>query len=504
MSEETINGLSLIPENAGTNNDEANLVSRMDKYDWILLCVSALSSFIYAFGHVFMGYYLPGIGLMATHWAVMLTVLICAARKGCLKFRHNGYGLYLLTLSLLLSACYGVYSENRLRWMNLPVLTVMTCQAIALSTGKSSRSSLPGVWEELCRVVPGLFRYWPILFKVFAGRIKPRKGAVAEVMIGVVVAIPVLTIAMLLLTSADKVFESVLSGGLNSMLTTDGSGLIKLFFAMILTFMLFSLLYGVLRPSCQNMHCAVKDSAFPELTASVTVILLDLVYVAFAVVQVRYLFMGAKSVHMAGGYAAYARSGFFQLVAVALLTLLLIGYMLKKYGSSRRIRVLCGLTAALTVVIDFSAFFRMRLYIGAYGLSLLRVLTLWAMAMILLCLLAVAIKACRPDIVVYPALMAVILGTWVCLNLANVDRIVAENQVARYNAGKTEWETINSLIMEQSPDAIPAYDHLADDEAKQRAYGKICFAFHPDSKESIIPSAYDWALTWLYVPESYE
>jgi len=56
---------------------------------------------------------------------------------------------------------------------------------------------------------------------------------------------------------------------------------------------------------------------------SVLLGLLDLLFTAFVVVQVRYFFGGSALVHATTGltYAEYARSGFFALLAVAALVL---------------------------------------------------------------------------------------------------------------------------------------------------------------------------------------
>ena len=320
-------------------------------------------------------------------------------------------------------------------------------------------------------------------------------------MIGLIISVPILTVALLLLTSADEVFGGFLQRGFDSVMQADGSLLLRPVFALILTLMLFSRLYQVMTPADA---AAVRESADHRgsgITVAVILAGLDLVYGAFAVVQIRYLFMGIASVHMAGGYAAYARSGFFQLVALAVLTLLLICPALSVFRKHRVVRVLCALTALLTVVIDVSAFFRMRTYIEAYGLSLLRTLTLWAMAMILLCLLAVLVKAFRPGMAVSPAVAAVVLGTWVALNYANVDRIVAVDQVSRYNAGKTEWTTISQLISDQSPDALPAYALLANEGDREEARKVIRKTYLTDAGGRTRPSAYDWSFTWLWVDQ---
>ena len=104
--------------------------------------------------------------------------------------------------------------------------------------------------------------------------------------------------------------------------------------------------------------------------------LLDLLFITFVIVQVKYLFGGASTVEITPGltYAEYARSGFFELVAV---TMLAIPVVLAADGVLERrsvadqwmFRSLAGLLVLLLLVIVASALYRMRLYVSEFGLS---------------------------------------------------------------------------------------------------------------------------------------
>ena len=101
-----------------------------------------------------------------------------------------------------------------------------------------------------------------------------------------------------------------------------------------------------------------------------------------SLVQFRYLFGGADLVRGLTGmsYAEYARRGFFELVAVAALSLpllLLADWSLdqREPARARRFRWLAGLMLLLLDVMLASALFRMRLYTAEYGLTELRFYT---------------------------------------------------------------------------------------------------------------------------------
>ena len=235
---------------------------------------------------------------------------------------------------------------------------------------------------------------------------------------------------------------------------------------------------------------------------------LTIVYGLFAYVQVRYLFMGIESVQMSGGYASYARNGFFQLALVAMLTLCLILPALLLFKKDKPVKILCTLVTVLTIVIDISAFFRMHLYIDAYGLTTLRIVTLWGIAIILLTLMAAIIKVFLPDTKICPILAVIVLITWIGLNYINIDRVVAENQVARLNMDAQE-ETWPIIINERedwtgrisvfpadqywSPDYYPAFEKIENPKLRISVLQILTARKCPD------PPLYDWSLSFLQV-----
>ena len=105
--------------------------------------------------------------------------------------------------------------------------------------------------------------------------------------------------------------------------------------------------------------------------------LLDLLFVAFVAVQIRYLFGGADRVVSTAGltYAEYARRGFFELVTVdgASASGAAAGTLAPPSRGPRAGLPGAGRNpVALLFVIMASAMQRMYLYVGEYGLTQLR------------------------------------------------------------------------------------------------------------------------------------
>ena len=180
---------------------------------------------------------------------------------------------------------------------------------------------------------------------------------------------------------------------------------------------------------------------------------------------------------MAGGWAEYARSGFFQLVAVAAidLGLVLLGTDAGRFASrgGKLLRAAFGLLLALTAVILFSAFWRMRLYIGAFGMSLLRLMTLWAMAVIAVGILTAGWKLARPGAGFFRAAGGFALASWCLLCLAGPCGMVARYNVNGYVSGQLrELDTV--YLRQLGPDALPALSPLQEAGPESReAYEEL-------------------------------
>ncbi|MBN9099206.1 MAG: DUF4173 domain-containing protein [Pseudonocardia sp.] len=161
-------------------------------------------------------------------------------------------------------------------------------------------------------------------------------------------------------------------------------------------------------------------------------------------------------------YAEYARSGFWQLLAVTVLSLLVIvlGSRWASPAAPLWTRGLLGALAGLTLVIVASALTRIWLYQQVYGFTLLRLLVLtcelWLGAGFVMML--VSVLRLRP--VRYArGMLAAGIGALLALAVLDPERFVAEHNVDRYAAtGRIDVEYLSGL----SADAVPALQRLPE------------------------------------------
>jgi len=198
---------------------------------------------------------------------------------------------------------------------------------------------------------------------------------------------------------------------------------------------------------------------------------LNVLFLAFVLIQAVYLFGGAETLERAGmTYSDYARRGFFELVAAAALVLVVVlsidWLTWPRAGSAgKAVNALNILLVVLTFVVMASAVQRMLLYQQVYGLTELRFYTLAFMAwlaLVLAWLIATTLRqtdAARADagrrLFVFGALVAGMTLVLV-LNILNPDALIARTNLARSVAGRGVSLDVEYLTAKLSPDAAPS------------------------------------------------
>ncbi|MFI6241827.1 DUF4153 domain-containing protein [Micromonospora sp. NPDC050795] len=274
-----------------------------------------------------------------------------------------------------------------------------------------------------------------------------------------------LTLFGLLFSSADAVFANLVGGLLPDIAPAGVIGwLLRL---ILIGGGLLGGAYLVTRPPDLEGLRPVSSRPAHRLEWTLPLVLLDALFAAFVLVQLTVLFGGAGHVLRTAGltYAEYARGGFWQLLAVTALTLLVIAIAARRAPKATRgdrllVRVLLGTLTALSLVIVASALYRMQVYADAYGATRLRLVvsTVEIWLGLLFVLVGVAVARLRaewlPRLVVGTAVLT-LLG----LALLNPDRLIAERNVDRYlETGRLDVSYLSGL----SADAVPALDRLPE------------------------------------------
>jgi hypothetical protein len=217
---------------------------------------------------------------------------------------------------------------------------------------------------------------------------------------------------------------------------------------------------------------------------------LNLLYLGFAVARIVALSEGGARVLKTAGltYAEYARSGFFELLAAAAITLVALIVLRATADVSEPKKrgvfsVLACSVIALNLLVVASAFQRLSLYEQAFGLSMLRlysmVFCIWlAIALVALALWIAGVAGRRPWF--WSVAAATALALLLALNIANPEAIVVLHNADADTVEGFDAEYANEL----SEDAVPALIDSAeemDDGARGEVERRLCPARPPSA-----------------------
>ncbi len=292
---------------------------------------------------------------------------------------------------------------------------------------------------------------------------------------GLLIALPIVAILALLLTKADPVFGDWLTKVFN--LEKLPEYLFRAFYILAIGGILVGIyLHAVLPNKTEERPDPNQAWMKPFLGWTETAVILaavDLLFMAFVFIQMRYLFGGTANINETGfTYSDYARRGFGELVAVAVLSLglyLVLHTVSKRESKSSQIgfSALTILLMANVLVILASSMQRLLLYEDAYGFSQLRTYThvfiYWLAALIVV---TVFLELFRRRGHFALVLLVMTLGFGATLAVMNVNGFITNKNVARAISGE---ELDVPYLVELSSDAVPTIIEKFNDAATPKA-----------------------------------
>lgn len=365
---------------------------------------------------------------------LMLTVIVflCAVSYKTL-FKNLFLTISVLTLALLCVWNFIFDYNSGFGWLNMFVipssgmaLLVVVFKGFRLKEcGEISVSWLSGFWVK---PFSAIHHFFGALFGSFSGG---NKKLIIKCLISVVITAVVLSIIVPMLMDADMVFGFYLSEAAESF---NIGGIVRHMVVTLIALLLFySFMWNLGFGKKSKSPAEAETSTLDSFVTSFVLTALLIVYALFCAVQFSYLFAGAGLPnHLT--YSEYAREGFGQLVAVSGINLAIFGIATRYCNKGTLLTVLRVLLLAFTIVMAVSGFLRLYLYIGAYGLTWLRLISAW-----FICYLAVVTVLCAARLfwekLPVMAVSALVLCVWFCvLGYSNPDALIERHNENRLNS----------------------------------------------------------------------
>lgn len=369
----------------------------------------------------------------------------------------------LLILSLTQSLQLLIFSNESthlLSLLSLPGLIALYGLSLQMDLSKGLNSHL--LFKTLHRLWIAPFQSFvftlPILQKFKNGKDAFKlTGVKKDVLMGIAFSIPILLIAFALLSSSDFVFNHMLSSFFKDM-----SNPFEEFFGLgtylmiFVTFYCFGLLFSFLVPSELPKEAVQLKHEWSPVTAMTLLILVNALYLFYASIQIPHLYFKLGSLPQNYTYAEYARSGFFELLFLALLNMtlscLFIRFVQSDNSKSEKwFKGLNTLMSILTMNFLISSFYKLCLYEQAYGYTHLR---LWVQCFTIalgLCLIWLIRSIWQPSFNGFNACALTLMIAFTMTTYGVNDAVLAKWNISHYKVThQLDVDYLSSLSSEAS------------------------------------------------------
>ena len=284
-----------------------------------------------------------------------------------------------------------------------------------------------------------------------------KKQTITAIIIGLVCAVPLLLIVISLLSSADRVFSRLLEKIGEAITLPDNFGdIIGIICMLIVSFLAAYLIPEVLSRGEVKVKAKGEGKENPVIAITFTS-LLGVVYLVFCLIQVLFLFTGSMELPSGYTYAEYAHEGFYQLLAVCILNVVMVSVCTRVFKASKVLTTILVIIAGCTYIMIASSATRMLMYIGVYHLTFLRLFVLWFLAVLCLWLAFLIIGMFVRAFPVFKACMIAITVAYVGFIYSNPDYQIAKYDLVAVHGKIDEYNSVRTYILDHlSTDAAPA------------------------------------------------
>lgn len=406
---------------------------------------------------------------------IILTSALAIVSIGKVK-NINYTGLYFLIVAILISTTYGIFTNNLFRAINIiliPIALVIGLYMINFSETKLNSIEL--LYNIIPNITIGIFSKPHI--EMIRKTLKVKKflnfknSKYEGIVKGLMISIPLLIILTILLSSADEIFARIFGNIIENMISTifvlSPKGLIAKLVTFIIVFIYIYYLFSSFKFIVKTTYMKNIKKLDKNMINTILVVI-NILYLIFTYIQIKYLYIKFNNYNLTPEeYSNYARSGFFQLIAVVILNIIIIIYFKNKIDNSKLTCALNSLMTMISINMGLSSLYKMSLYIKEFGMTQLRFMTSIFMVFILIMLGIIAISLWKN---INLLKSCIILGSIIYLgiNFCNMDKIIAQYNLEAKGKG-VDIQYLSTLSLDSYEVVLKAYKegNLDEDQFKE-------------------------------------
>lgn len=302
-------------------------------------------------------------------------------------------------------------------------------------------------------------------------------------LLGVLVAVPFLLVVVALLSSADVFFGQMTNTLLNAINAETVVGVVaRTLIAFFGTYLMVAYL-------CRHsLSETVTDHRHGEPVLAITVTgMLTAVYLLFSGIQIFGLFLGKLQLPQGYTYAQYAREGFFQLLAVSILNLILVLAGMSFFKESKALKGVLTVMSLCTFIMIASSAMRMIMYVSTYDLTFLRILVLWTLGLLTLLFIGVLVSIFREKFPLFRYSIVIVTILYLGLSFSHPDYIIASVNVRKQTV---DYKYLERLSADAAPVLLPYIQKCDTVVVRRDQDGNEHYMAAEDSPERTAPLSF--------------
>ena len=374
------------------------------------------------------------IGISAILFAIPLLYITIRLLKGKVE---NKKTLLISIPIILLSITYFIFDNTMFRTINIVVIPLLY---IIMTITSTSNIQVKSIFKMIILFIIQPINYIGEVIKKITHLIKSKenkeeaKKEKHNIIKAVFFTIISALIVIALLSSADSEFSSLFSNILINLHFFSIPALVTKIFSIAIPFFYFAGFFmnmldiDELFDESENKEIKKKDG----FTIYMMITVLNVIYLIFCYTQIKSLFT-IENIR----YSSYARQGFFQLMMVSLINILMIlkatDKDLKETEKQKKYKkIICIIMLVFTLLIIISSLARMTLYQQNYGQTRLRILVDFILITEIILLIPTALYILKENIDLVKTYFIIIVIMYCVVNFCNIDYIIAKNNIDRY------------------------------------------------------------------------
>lgn len=419
-----------------------------------------------------------GLGLMATVTSIAATLfnfLYCRR----LGMRGGKTTNVLFVSSLVLSLSFFVCDGDIVLMFCVAVILLSNTYFSYASFREGSRSVLNNLFRAT--LMSPFYEFGSLFSAVFKKREKESNGKAdlrkaLPVIAGAVLSIPLCVVVIALLGSADKAFESIFAISPDKLAEWITENLLANIFILALSLPVgmyifaapYSRAYKMRYDDTLEKTPPMKTRILPPSMCAAFLTPLSVIYVMFTALQLYHVFTASVLSSPDFTYAEYAREGFFQLCAVAVIDLSVIAAIMyfskRDHGKlSKLLRTFVIVFSLLTECLIVTALSKMLLYISIYGMTTKRVQTSVFMLYLFVMFIILIVKQFKSKLSFTKIGYCLAVIALALLAFVPVDALIARYNIAQYNNGNIPWMGRYAMT-DLDASAAAVFAQLPDDQ----------------------------------------